>query len=197
MFLNIFATSLDFTVFARLRYFLKVICVTFLYIYLEKFFVYYVKLISFFLLSSSFFSGNLYVCLPIFFFCFLYASLPIYCCFIGSLHKGNMTYYNSFMGSLSSLIFMFPGIRYLYPFWLMVITREGWTWNTASILDGSLNVTRIWRYMMVYHFGFPIDTITVCPRSSVPFYTVTYYIEWGHFFLDITVNHAKTEVIQK
>ena len=26
---------------------------------------------------------------------------------------------------------------------------------------------------------------TVCPGSSDPFYIVTYYIKWGHYFLDI------------
>ena len=26
---------------------------------------------------------------------------------------------------------------------------------------------------------------TVCPRSSDPFYVVTYYIKMGHYFLDI------------
>ena len=26
---------------------------------------------------------------------------------------------------------------------------------------------------------------TVCLRSSDPFYTVTSYIKWGHYFLDI------------
>ena len=28
------------------------------------------------------------------------------------------------------------------------------------------------------------DTNTVCPGSSDPFYTVTYNIKWGHYFLD-------------
>ena len=33
-----------------------------------------------------------------------------------------------------------------------------------------------------YHF---MLLCTICPRSSDPFYIVTYYIKWGYYFLDI------------
>ena len=29
------------------------------------------------------------------------------------------------------------------------------------------------------------ECYTICPRSNGPIYIVTYYIEWGHYFLDI------------
>ena len=32
---------------------------------------------------------------------------------------------------------------------------------------------------------------TVCPRSSDPFYIVTYYIKWGHYFLDTRYKKEK------
>ena len=35
-----------------------------------------------------------------------------------------------------------------------------------------------------HNLGF-VAEVTVCPRSSDPFYKVSYYIKWGHYFLDI------------
>ena len=45
----------------------------------------------------------------------------------------------------------------------------------------------MWRqglYMLVIELPYMV-TDTICPGSSDPFYLVTYYIKWGHYFLDI------------
>ena len=71
-------------------------------------------------------------------------------------------------------------------------TKEPWKTTVITISDicklpdhkSILTIIISWLWI-IYVFITTFVCFTICPRSSGPFYIVTYYIEWGHYCLDI------------
>ena len=80
---------------------------------------------------------------------------------------------NCYMKYVYHKLYCFFCVRKFIVF--LLSPHLGWHWNCVNYL---FNIWWLWQTLITNYFSLT-DLPTVCPRSSDPFYVVTYYIKWA------------------